>query len=89
MEQIGVYILQSEKNKRYYIGSTNNITRRLEEHNSGKVSSTRNIGPLVLRCFISCKDLTEAKKSEFRLKQYKRRDIIEKIIKDSIFPWNY
>lgn len=89
MEQIGVYILQSEKNKRYYIGSTNDIVRRLKEHNFGKVASTRAIRPLVLRCFILCKDLTKAKKSEFRLKQYKRRDIIEKIIKDSIFPWNY
>lgn len=89
MKQAGVYILQSEKNKRHYIGSTDDIERRLKEHNIGKVSSTKNLRPLILRVFIKCKNLTEAKNSEYRLKQYKRRDIIERLIKDSIFPWDY
>jgi putative endonuclease len=30
-----VYIIQSEKDKTYYIGCTNNISKRLTEHNSG------------------------------------------------------
>ena len=42
-----VYILQSLKDNKRYIGSTNEIQRRVEEHNSGKVKSTRNrIPPL-------------------------------------------
>jgi len=27
------YVLQSQKNSRYYIGSTNNLERRFKEHN--------------------------------------------------------
>jgi putative endonuclease len=89
MEHAGVYILESTKNNRYYIGSTNNIERRLKEHNSGEVYSTKKIRPLILKVFIGCTNLTEAKSSEYRLKQYKRRDIIDKTIEDSTFPWNY
>lgn len=35
-----VYIVQSEQNK-IYCGSTNNLRRRLKEHNSGKSFSTK------------------------------------------------
>ena len=36
-----VYVLRSMKDKRLYIGCTNNLQRRLREHNSGLNSSTR------------------------------------------------
>jgi putative endonuclease len=36
-----VYILQSEKTKRYYIGSTEDLTNRLNEHNFGETKSIR------------------------------------------------
>ena len=35
------YILQSKKTKRYYIGSTDDLKNRLEEHNSGETISIR------------------------------------------------
>ena len=89
MGQPGVYILQSKKNGLYYIGSTNDIERRLEEHNQGKSASTRNLTPFKLMTFIKCETLTEAKKAEYRFKKYKRRNIIELVIKDSVFPWNH
>ena len=31
-----VYILQSDKTGRLYIGHTDNLTRRIEEHNTGR-----------------------------------------------------
>jgi putative endonuclease len=37
-----IYILQSEKTKKYYIGSTKDLKNRLEEHNSGETKSIRN-----------------------------------------------
>lgn len=89
MNKTGVYVLESAKNHRYYIGSTDNLSRRLKEHNSGKVFSTSKIKPLFLKAFIQCNNLTEARSSEYRLKKYKRRDILEKVIKDLIFPWNF
>ena len=43
-----VYILKSEKDKKNYVGHTNNLKRRLQQHNSGKVRSTKHRVPLKL-----------------------------------------
>jgi putative endonuclease len=43
-----VYILQSLKDNRYYIGSTNNLKRRFIEHNRGQTRSTANRKPFKL-----------------------------------------
>jgi len=39
------YVLQSETSSRLYIGQTNNLERRLDEHQRGKHLATRNRGP--------------------------------------------
>lgn len=36
-----VYILQSQKNKQWYIGSTNNYKKRISSHNQGKNKATK------------------------------------------------
>jgi putative endonuclease len=36
-----VYILQSSINLKYYVGSTKEVTNRIEEHNTGECKSTR------------------------------------------------
>jgi len=43
-----VYILQTEYNNETYIGCTNDLQRRIVEHNSGKVSSTKKKIPYTL-----------------------------------------
>jgi len=48
VESYTAYILRSEKDGRFYTGRTNDLCRRVYEHNRGKVSSTRNRRPLVL-----------------------------------------
>ena len=40
-----VYIIKSRKNGELYIGSTLNLVRRLEEHNSGKSKATSRYKP--------------------------------------------
>lgn len=89
MKKFCVYILESQKNKRYYVGSTDDVLRRLSDHNFGKVASTKNLRPWIIKAFVECSNLTEARSSEYRLKKYKRRDILDKVILDKIFPWNY
>ena len=84
-----VYILQSKKNGRFYIGSTNDINRRLEQHNKGLVISTKNITPLELKAILPCATIDEARICEHRLKDYKSRKIVEKVIISKIFPWKY
>jgi len=36
-----VYVIQHDTSKRIYIGKTNDIRRRLKEHNSGKSNFTK------------------------------------------------
>jgi putative endonuclease len=36
-----IYILRSKLTQRYYVGSTEIVEKRLQEHNSGKSKSTR------------------------------------------------
>jgi putative endonuclease len=36
-----IYILRSRLTERYYVGSTENVEKRLREHNAGKSKSTR------------------------------------------------
>ena len=43
-----VYIIQSLKDSRYYIGETGNVEQRLLFHNSGKQRSTRRRVPFHL-----------------------------------------
>ena len=35
------YILKSQKDGRYYYGSSENVIARIEEHNNGKVKATK------------------------------------------------
>ena len=84
-----LYILQSVKNGRYYIGSTGNLTRRLKEHNSGQTVSLKNLLPVQLVFSKSYDNLKEARKMELHLKSLKNRSIIERIIIDKRVKTNF
>ncbi len=43
-----VYLLFSDKDSKFYTGSTNDLKRRLQEHNVGNVKSTKHRRPLKL-----------------------------------------
>ena len=69
-----VYVIESLKSGRLYTGFSDNIERRLIEHNSGKTKSTKNRGPWVLMGFIQKNTRSEAIKLEKKLKSFKRKD---------------
>jgi putative endonuclease len=77
-----VYILQSLCNGSYYKGCTDNLERRLEEHNSGKESSTKRYLPWKLIWFTTKPTLSEARMLEKKLKnitsRQRTRSFIEK-----------
>ena len=77
-----LYILQSVKNNRYYIGSTNNLERRLLEHNSGKTKSLRYLRPLKIVFQKEFIKESEAKQAEKKLKRFKNKNILERIISE-------
>ena len=76
-----VYILKS-LDQRFYIGSTNNLERRLTQHHSGHTHSTKRMSDFALVFKQEYDSLPEARKIELKLKKLKRHDYIEKIIKD-------
>lgn len=86
MNGIGVYILLC-RNRRYYVGSTNNSIRRLNEHNAGKVKATKNILPVQLVFSQDCDTLTEARRLENIIKKKKSKSIIDKIVKDGFIKF--
>jgi putative endonuclease len=63
-----VYVLKSAKDNNLYIGSTNNLGRRLLEHNNGEVQSTKSRVPFELRYYESYSVEEEARHRESALK---------------------
>lgn len=82
-----VYILHSLKSNSYYVGSTLNVNRRIKQHNSGNVASTKYKRPYKLIFSQEFKDIQQARKVEKKIKSWKRRDFIEKIIEDGYIKY--
>lgn len=68
-----VYILESLKNGKYYIGQTNNLTKRIADHNRGKDFSSKIGMPWRLIFSQTAKTRKEAMKIEKYLKLLKSR----------------
>ena len=64
------YVLQSESDSKYYTGYTSTIERRFEDHNNGKVESTKNRRPFKLIYFEACLSQKDATHREKYLKSY-------------------
>ena len=79
-----LYIIQSQKNNRYYIGSTNSWKRRIQEHNEGKSPYTRTTRPWKLVYLQEFETVGEARKRELYLKKLKSRKVIEDLIKEKL-----
>ncbi|NTW33624.1 MAG: GIY-YIG nuclease family protein [Bacteroidetes bacterium] len=72
-----LYILYSPILNKYYVGSTNNINRRLYEHNIGHSIYTRKGIPWELKGKKAFSILEEARTEERRIKKCKSRKYIE------------
>ena len=81
------YILQSETNGHYYMGSTLDPDGRLARHNANAVSATRGKGPWKRVALASFASSATAKKAEAFVKRQKSRRIIELIISGD-FIWS-
>ena len=75
-----IYILQSLKDHKYYIGYTTNVENRLIFHNSGKQRSTKFRIPFRLVHAEKFESKTDALKREKQIKSYKGGEAFKKII---------
>ncbi len=62
------YVLLSQKDGRFYTGSTGNLRERIKEHNNGEVSSTKFRRPLRLIYYEACLSKCDALQREKYLK---------------------
>jgi putative endonuclease len=65
-----VYVLQSRKDKKFYTGYTKNLKLRLEQHQKGRVDSTKSRGELKLIYFEGCLNQQDATHREKYLKTH-------------------
>jgi putative endonuclease len=77
-----VYILHSSRDDKLYTGYTNDIKRRVIEHNGGKVESTKNRRPLKLIYYEAYIEKSDAEKREIFLKSGSGKRYLKKQLKD-------
>lgn len=65
-----VYVLQSLKDYKFYTGYTENLKLRFEEHQKGRVASTKDRRPLRLIYFEGCLNQKDAMHRERYFKTY-------------------
>ncbi|NTW76124.1 MAG: GIY-YIG nuclease family protein [Candidatus Moranbacteria bacterium] len=78
-----VYVLRSAKKKYHYIGSTEDLKRRLEEHNQGKTKSIRHLVPFELLYYEAYVTKVLARKRELELKNnsFKKKVLFDRLEK--------
>ena len=79
-----VYVLKSLKTGKIYTGFSENLKRRIREHNNGKVDSTKSLRPLKLIYYESFAAESDARKEEIFLKTGYGREILKLKIKNSL-----
>jgi putative endonuclease len=75
-----VYVLESAKDKHWYVGCTNNLNERIIEHNSGKVYATKSRRPLF---FIYC-EISLNKYDTYRREKYLKSGMGERYISNRL-----
>ena len=80
-----VYVLQSIKSKGLYIGYTNNLKRRLQEHNRGLNFSTKPYRPWQIIHFEAYRDEEDANRREKYLKTNQGSRLLKRMLKEYFY----
>ena len=75
-----VYILQSLKDHKYYIGETSDVEARLKFHNAGLQRSTRPRIPFIIILIETYDNRSEALKREKEIKSWKGGNRFKKLV---------
>ncbi len=84
-----VYALESLSNKELYIGSTNNLIRRVKEHNLGKSPSTKRYRPWKLIYYEACIFEADAKRREYYLKTSQGGRLLKRRLKEYFYSLRF
>lgn len=75
------YVLASKKDGKMYTGYTQNLQLRFEQHERGKVESTRDRRPLELIYYEACKRKEDAIRRERSLKTFRGKITLRRRLK--------
>ena len=75
------YVLLSQKDKKLYVGCTEDLKLRFEQHIKGLVDSTKNRRPLILIYYEACLKQEDAFKREKYLKTHYGKMFLKKRLK--------
>jgi putative endonuclease len=78
-----VYIIESLKDGTYYVGSTQNLTERLERHNQGRSTYTKGKTPWKLLYSEKHPDRSAASIREKEIKSRKSKSYIKTLVRAS------
>ena len=78
------YILISEKDDKFYVGYTDNLKRRIKQHNNGDVESTKYRRPLKLIYYEICLNQKDAIHREKYLKTTYGKRYIQNRLKNHL-----
>jgi putative endonuclease len=79
-----VYVIQSVIDGRLYKGFTNDLERRLNEHNQGRVKSTAKFIPWKVVYTEKANSSIEARAREKFFKSGKGREFLKKLLKEDL-----
>ena len=75
------YVLRSFKDNQYYTGFTKDLKQRFEQHQKGRIDSTKDRRPLELIYYEACLDQNDATKREKYLKTYNGKMFLKRRLK--------
>lgn len=79
-----VYVIKSIKNNMLYVGRSSNLKRRIMEHKSGNVKSTKKMLPIVVVFYESFLSKQDSIRRERYFKTTKGKSSLKQIIRESI-----
>jgi putative endonuclease len=80
-----LYVLQSKVSGGFYVGYTENIKRRLKEHNSGLNQSTKSKKPWKLIFFEGYLNKKDAQRREKYLKTSQGMRLLKRMLKEYLY----
>lgn len=83
------YVLLSQKDGKFYIGSTNDINRRVKEHQDGNNTSTSKRLPVELVYYEAHLSKTDALRREKYYKTTKGKTTLRQILRDTLNTPNF
>jgi len=80
------YLLKSKTDGGWYTGYTNDLRKRLKEHNAGRTKSTKHRGPFDLIYYEACLNEEDAKAREKYLKSGMGKRYLKNRLKRFLTP---